>query len=124
MISEKFGLVELQRYVDEVGLKRGDVRTIKGILAVVNIPNMVVEEISEVVGNCQSLVAASEENIAGVKVSDQTDAQLLVEEMVRLAVARKARKNANNVAVNGEKVTITRQTAEVRRLTKLLNKFA
>ena len=124
MTAEKFGLQELERYEAEVGFKKSDVRTIKGVCAIVNLPLTVVSEGQEVIATLNKDVIASEKQVAKIKTEDVRNDEETKQGITRLKAEREATKRKNEQAINASKATAGATNGEVARLEKLLKKFS
>lgn len=124
MTAEKFGLKELERYEAEVGFKKSDVRTIKGVCAIVDLPLTVVPEGQEAIAALNKDVVASERQVAKIKTEDARNDEETKQGIARLKAEREATKRKNEQAINVSKVTAGTTNSEVARLEKLLKKFS
>lgn len=124
MIAEKFGLAELERYAYEVGFKNGDVRTIKGVLAIVGIPNSVIYE-------AQNAIAVASEKIGGLFRLKETLIKADVEDeaktknqVQKLQSERNVRKNVTKAQITNTATGNKAETSEIKRLENILKKFS
>jgi len=95
MTVEKFGLAELERYEAEVGFKKSDVRTIKGVCAIVDLPLTVVPEAQDVIVGCNKDVIASERRIVKINAEDAQNDEETKQGIARLKAEREATKSKN-----------------------------
>ena len=124
MVTKKFGLAELERYQREVGFKNGDVRTIKGVLAIVNIPNAVVSEAEEAISVARDKVAELIRKRVAVKADDVEDEQITQESIADLRAERLARKADRKVELADVSVEDKKQNDEIAKLATILKKFS
>jgi len=124
MKVEKFGLSELERYEAEVGFKKSDVRTIKGVCAIVDLPLTVVPEVQEIIAARNSDIVSSEKQIALIKDDDAREEEETKNEIARLKSYREVTKNKNKQAISDSKDASCNYDAEIARLNKLLKNFS
>jgi len=124
MTVEKFGLKELERYEAKVGFKKSDVRTIKGVCVIVDLPLTVVPEVSEVIAACNKDVIASEKQIAKIKTDDARNNEETKQGISRLKAERESTKRKNEQAITTSKVSTGNSNGEIARLQKLLKNFS
>lgn len=123
-VVQKFGLKELEDYINSVGFKKGDVRTIKGVLSICNIPNTVCKEITSA---CEIYLKSIENNrnfIAKVANDEEDADKKLRETIASLKTAREAQKNESQAQVMSALVEVNDLTKSIGRLEKLLKKFS
>ena len=124
MSVKKFGLKELESYVDTVGVKRGDVRTIKGVLSIVGIPNTIVSEAESVIGECVSKVEDTNKSIQKIATYEAVADSELKRTISNLKDGRKNEKDSNQVKVIDAVMEVDSIKSEISRLKKLLKKFS
>jgi len=124
MTVEKFGLVELERYQDEVGFKNGDVRTIKGVLAIVGITNAVVEEAENAIKVAKDAISKVIWTKEKLVVEDATDEFETKESIARIKADRGTRKSTNKLAIAKASTVKTIEDNDIKRLTDILKKFS
>lgn len=124
MIADKFGLSELGKYVGAVGFKNGDVRTIKGVLAIVGIPITLVSEANDAIAKYDAEITAQCSNIAEIRVEEVSAEAKLVEDVAKLHEVRIAERVVNETLIRGKNIKIYDSKAEIRQLTKILGKFS
>ena len=121
---DKFGLEELAKYDAEVGLKRGDWRTIRGVLAIVGIANNIrteAQEAIEAVGIAVETNDSTKESLIATDKQDNEDTKVARQMM---ADARKTRKGDTKRGKADLKADRKMNTKEAKRLQKILNKFS
>lgn len=121
---DKFGLTELERYMSEVGFKKSDVRTIRGVCSIVGLPLTVVPEAQEIIAVCGKDIVASEKRIVMVEAEDAKSAENYTAQVARLADERKATRNSNLLAISLKRLENRDSNEEIVRLQKLLRPFA
>ncbi len=124
MKVEKFGLAELERYETEVGFKKSDVRTIKGVCAIVDLPVTVVPEVQEIIAACNKDIILTEKRVVKIKAEDNQNDEDTKRDIERLKDARVATKGKNKQAVAVAKSEAGNSNGEVARLEKLLKNFS
>ena len=124
MVPKKFGLAELERYQREVGFKNGDVRTIKGVLAIVNIPNVVAQEATDAVNLAEAKVVELAHIKSAVKENDANDEAMTKEKIADVRLGRKARKTENLNEIAKCAAESKNQDNEIARLASILKKFS
>ena len=124
MTAEKFGLAELERYEAKVGFKKSDVRTIRGVCAIVDLPLTVVPEAEKIIAACNKDIVHSEERVAKIKAEDTKDDEGTKANFVRLKDERKYRKDRNEQSITASKVEASGTAGEIARLQKLLKNFS
>lgn len=124
MGTEKFGLNELERFVDEVGFKRSDVRTIRGVCAIVDLPVTVVSEVQEAITHHHEDNTTAESQITTIKADDARNDEDTRESIARLRASRDSSKTQNERAVVAKRHAIGQTDRDVARLQKLLKNFS
>lgn len=124
MTVEKFGLVELERYEGEVGFKKSDVRIIKGVCAIVDLPVTVVPEVQEVIASYNKNITNSEKQVVKIEADDNQNNEETKQGIARLKDDRKVTKSVNKQAVAVAKSEAGSSSNEVVRLQKLLKNFS
>lgn len=124
MIAEKFGLAELERYEVKVGFKKSDVRIIKGVCAIVDLPLTVVSEAQEVITACNKDIVDSEKQIAKIRTEDAKNDEETKQEIARLNAKRDITKRKNEQIIVTSKISSENSNNEIARLRKLLKNFS
>lgn len=124
MTAKKFGLAELERYEAEVGFKKSDVRTIKGVCAIVDLPVTVAPEAQEVIVDYTKGIARSEERILKTQEEDVANEQATKDSIARLKAERNANKKkyAQEIAISKNEMSTS--NGEIKRLQNLLKNFS
>lgn len=120
----KFGLTEFERYISEVGFKKGDVRTIRGILAIVGVPNKIVQEAQTCISVCKETIGKLGAEAVEVKDIDARDEANTQVEINVLKEDRKLRRGDNNNIISAAKAHTNFQNSDVKRLENILKKFS
>ena len=123
-VVQKFGLKELEDYINSVGFKKGDVRTIKGVLSICNIPNTVCKEITAA---CETYLKSIENNrnfVARVAQDEEKAEVTLKETIASLKTVRENQKSEAQAKVMGALVEVNDLTKSIGRLENLLKKFS
>ena len=124
MTAEKFGLAELERYDMKVGFKKSDVRTIKGVCAIVDLPLTVVPEGQEVIATYNKDIIASEKRIAKIRTEDAQNDEEAKQGIARLKAERDSTKRRNAQAITARTIETGNSNGEIARLQKLLKNFS
>lgn len=124
VVAKKFGLDELERYTDEVGFKNGDVRTIKGVLAIVGIPNSVVAEARDAIASADVKIAELQALKTTLEGEDAEDEAKTKGEVARLQADRKARRDDYRVRISAASDNVKPQNSEIKKLETILKKFS
>jgi len=124
MTTEKFGLVELERYEAKVGFKKSDVRTIKGVCAIVDLPLTVAPETQGIIAACNKDILASEIQIAKIRAEDARNDEATKQNIARLKAEREATKRKSERSITVSKVETGNSNREIARLQKLLKHFS
>jgi len=122
--TKKFGLAELERYTSEIGFKNGDVRTIKGVLAIVGIPNVVIDEAQEAIATVNRKLGGLINLKAAIEKSDAEDEAKTKEEILKLQSDRQDRKKANKAQIAEASTGTKVESGEIKRLEAILKKFS
>lgn len=121
---DKFGLQELERYRAEVGFKKSDVRTIRGVCAIVDLPLTVVSEAQEIIVTCSKDIITSEKRVATVEAEDAKSAEDYLARIARLGDERLAVRDGNLRTIALKNLENKDSNREIARLQKLLKPFA
>lgn len=124
MTIKKFGLAELERYATEVGFKKSDVRTIKGVCAIVELPLTIVPEAQEIIVACGKDIVNSEKRIVKVRDLDAKDNEETKAGIARLKDERKVTKSNYEQTIAASRVETGNSNGEIDRLEKLLKRFS
>lgn len=124
MTAKKFGLAELDKYETQVGFKKSDVRTIKGVCAIVDLPMTVVPEAKEVISTLNGDVVAAQNKIAEIETAEAKAEQALKESIAKMKSDRETAKATNKLEINTQKKVQGSFNSEVARLEKLLKNFS
>jgi len=123
-MTEKFGLAELERYESEVGFKKNDVRIIKGVCAIVDLPVTVVSEVTAIIKDVNKNVIAAQGKIVSIETEEGRATRVLTEDIARMRQQRVAEKDASKLKIAEWKAVATEFNGEVSRLEKLLKNFS
>ena len=121
---KKFGLVELERYTNEIGFKKGDVRTIKGVLAVVDIPNVIAEEAKEAIAKAKSAIQGLAADVSNLVKLDTEDEAKTKSQVANIQVTRTSRKAVNKAEIANLNVKTSKQFSGITKLENVLKKFS
>jgi len=123
-MDRKFGLAELTKLTEEVKIGKGDIKTVKVVLAVTGVPNTVVTEAQELITGCHTRCKGLEDSVAKTVTEDAKD-----EAKTKATINAIKATRQNTKETNARKVTqATRQSVtentEIARLEKILKNFA
>ncbi len=124
MSATKFGLAELEKYDSQVGFKKSDVRTIKGVCAIVDLPLTVVPEVKEVISTLNSNVIASQDKIVQIETAEAEAEKSLKETIAKMKSDRETAKATSKLEIETQKKVTGNFNDEVARLQKLLKNFS
>lgn len=124
MKATKFGLAELEKYEAEVGFKKGDVRTIKGVCAIVDLPVTVVPEAKDMIATVNKDVIDAQNTIVKIEIDEAKAEQALKDNIAKMKNEREITKATNKMEVKTQKSVQGTFNSEVARLEKLLKNFS
>lgn len=124
MTATKFGLAELEKYEAEVGFKKGDVRTIKGVCAIVDLPVTVVPEVKDVIATINKDVIEAQSKITKIETAEAKAEQVLKDNIAKMKAERETEKAKSKRTIESTKTETKTSNSEVTRLEKLLKNFS
>ncbi len=123
-MDRKFGLAEFGKLADEINVGKGDIRTIKVVLAVTGVPNTVVPEVQELIAGVTAKAKALETDVTKILEEDAKDEVKTKATINQIKATRQATKETNARKVAQATRQTSTENAERVRLEKILKKFA